>query len=218
MRAKLLILMVFSLVLARSAGALEIIAPQPDTVLGEGKVIVIGLAPKAEKGKADFGGQSTSFKVKDGSFVVALNLPAGQQEVAFTVGSETAKIKWKIDPGSKKAGYRYHPGIENEKCTSCHAEGVKLDREEPVAATCGRCHKPMDKTPVVHGPVAMGLCAACHDPHGSKEGKALRSAVLALCQDCHNQPVTETHRKNAGDSVCTKCHDPHGSAKPYMIK
>lgn len=219
MRTKSLICLVFSLLLAPAFSlALEIITPQPDSVVGDSKVVVIGLAPKADKGKVSVGDKTIPFAIKDGSFSVVIDLKPGKQEVSFNVGAETARIKWTVDPAAKKTGFRYHPGVTNDKCDNCHKPGAKLDKDEPMAETCYRCHKPMDTKTVVHGPVAMGLCAACHDPHGSSVDNSLRTPILTLCQDCHNQPVSEAHRKASTDTLCIKCHDPHGSSKPYMIK
>lgn len=218
MSRKLLILLSFILLAAPFARALEVISPQPGSILGDGKVIVIGLAGGAEKGKASFGGQSTSFKITAGAFSVVLNLPKGSQEVVFTVGNDTAKVKWDVQPGAKGKVFSYHPSVENDKCSTCHDGNAKLTKSDTVSNVCERCHKQVDKSKVLHGPVAMGLCAACHDSHGSTEDSFLRIPYKALCEDCHNQPVGEKHHKIAGDSACIKCHDPHGSSKPFMIK
>lgn len=199
------------------AYSLEIIAPSQRSVLTEGKVTVVGLAPKAEKGKAEFAGHSTSFRVKDGVFSVPLSLKPGDQTVTLVVGSETLKLDLKIDPAAKSGTYKYHPGVEGDKCGTCHGE-TRLTRDDQVSELCQHCHKDKDKGQYVHGPTAMGLCAACHDPHGSKEGKGLRMKVVDLCQDCHNQPVSEKHRKNAGDEPCNECHTPHAGSKQYMLR
>jgi len=219
MKRIILALALGMLSLPLAAHALDIVTPDPECTLAEGRITVIGHASRAEKGKAEFGGQTTTFRVKDGVWSVVLNLPAGTNDVAFTVGSETLKAKWVVDPSAKKGAFKYHPGIETEKCANCHGDNAKkLTRDDQVVEICQRCHKSSDMGQFVHGPVAMGLCAACHDTHGSTRETFLRLKIMDLCQDCHNQPVSEKHRKNAGDELCTECHNPHASSKQFMLR
>lgn len=202
---------------AFEARALEILAPHGDSVVKEGRVVVIGKS-SAPKGKAVYNGQSTSFRVKDGYWSVALNLKPGTHEVAFEAGGEEVRVRWTVDPEAVKGFYRYHPGVEAEKCANCHEGGYALTGDDSVAPLCNRCHKAFDKEEFVHGPVAFGQCAVCHDAHGSARANALRLPPVELCQDCHNQPVSKKHRDEAGEEVCTECHNPHSSAKPFMLR
>ncbi len=206
-----------ALIMASRAAALEIIAPADGSSVADGKVIIIGLAPRAESGKVEFSGQTTSFKVKDGSFSLAVSLPPGPNTLTVTTGSEKIPLKIDVAGPAAKNLYKYHPDVSMEKCKSCHDAGKRLSRNDSVADVCVRCHKTEEKQ-YAHGPFAMGLCTACHDPHGSANGKDLRLAPLELCNDCHNQPVTEKHRKIAGDDICTDCHNPHSSAKQFMVR
>lgn len=199
------------------AFAVEIVAPLDGAVLKEGKVVFIGTARKAESGKVEFGGRSTSFRVKDGSFSFSVSLPEGEHSLTFNTGKESATIRVKIDPGAGKEAYRYHAEVPGEKCKACHEEGKPFAKMDTATEVCSRCHKREDKQ-YTHGPFAMGFCSECHDPHGSSLENNLKMPVVALCNDCHNQPVSEKHLKNAGDRLCTTCHDAHTSGKQFMLK
>lgn len=199
------------------ASALEVIAPRPDSVVREGRVVVIGKS-SAPKGKASYDGQSTSFRVKDGFWSVAINLKPGVHEVGFESGGEEVKVRWTVDAEAVKGVYQYHPGVEGEKCANCHEGGFAITRDDSLAPLCTRCHKALDREEYVHGPVALGQCAVCHDTHGSALPHFLRMPPLELCQDCHNQPVSKKHRDEAGEEECTECHNPHSSMKPFMLR
>lgn len=206
-----------SLLLPAAALALELVAPAPDCVLRDGRVLVVGKAAKADKGKVDFDGKATSFRIKDGTFTVALDLGPGAHEVRFTAGDETLVTKWQVDPAAKAGFYTYHPSIKSAACKDCHDEGTPLlNAAENVSAVCRRCHPAYDDK-FVHGPVAMGLCAACHNSHGAVTPHLLRMSTEDLCADCHNQPITEKHSKNEGGE-CLGCHNPHSSQKQFLAR
>lgn len=218
MRIQALLLAFLILTLSLAAQALELVAPATSCTLREGKVQVIGKAPKADKGKVEFSGQSTSFRVKDGVFTVALNLGPGQHEVRFTVGEDTLVAQWNVDAAATEGVFVYHSDVDAANCKSCHDEGARLPvASDNVSAICYRCHNSFDKLPFVHGPVAMGLCVACHQPHGSANPRLLRIPRQELCTDCHNQPTTASHREFTGEQ-CQNCHRPHGSDKHFFLK
>lgn len=219
MRHLALTALILPLLLIPSAGfAFEVLAPAPESVVKDGRLIVIGSGAKGEKGKAEYGGKSTSFRIKDGSFSFPLSLAEGSHEVSIQIGDDKKTINWKVDSKAAKGIYKYHPELTNDKCRSCHDEGVKLTRDDQLAELCSRCHPKQDRASFVHGPVAMGLCAACHDPHGGKYARNVRLEIRELCADCHNQPVSKKHRDEAGDESCTECHHPHASSKQYMLR
>lgn len=214
---KLAALLFTVLMTASSASALEIVSPSDGALLREGKVVFIGVARKAETGKLEYGGRTTSFRIKDGSFSLVVSLPAGEHRLTFNAGRESAAIKIKVDPKADKGAYRYHAEVSAEKCKACHDEDKPFAKMDSAAEVCVRCHKTEEKR-YTHGPFAIGLCAECHNPHGSSLDKYLRLAVVELCNDCHNQPVSEKHRKNAGDDLCTDCHAPHASDKQFLLR
>jgi predicted CXXCH cytochrome family protein len=114
-----------------------------------------------------------------------------------------------------------------EDCSSCHTqEKGNLHRFKAVAAigqVCASCHevkKATDK--FVHGPVAVDDCLACHDPHGSANGKLLKTAGARLCEGCHEEMTAKlaskryTHAPVKTD--CVGCHNPHASPFKYQLK
>jgi predicted CXXCH cytochrome family protein len=61
----------------------------------------------------------------------------------------------------------------------------------------------------LHPPVVEDdSCANCHDPHASGEA-LLRTAVPALCAECHAEILAQGHQDELEE--CTQCHDPHQS-------
>jgi len=198
--------------------ALELLAPAPACALAPGRVVVIGRAAQAERGTVEWSGGSTSFRVREGRFTVALNLDPGAQKVIFRVGDEVLEASWKVGSGAEVDRYVYHPKTGEGECAACHEPGQPPAAGENVSARCYTCHTTFELRRFVHGPTAMGLCTACHDPHGSLLPAFLRFPEAELCTYCHNQPVTQSHRKDAGDARCTSCHDPHGTNRPFHVK
>ena len=110
--------------------------------------------------------------------------------------------------------------LTGRRCANCH-DGHASQREallrDEQKALCLSCHdKPVqaydghtipDMRPAVserkflHGPVRTGQCSACHDVHGSDNGRLLRAAFptkfyeafdftnYALCFQCHNSGI-----------------------------
>lgn len=153
-----------------------------------------------------------------------------------------------LSPGAKPWAVS-HPALD-EGCPTCHAphvaEGPRL-LATAQAALCASCHE--DKSlndqgepwSSPHRPVATGLCASCHGPHGSDQPALLLKPSTALCNTCHAEPHVRhltveldpfTGRPvNAGavslpqgfpvtkkDGVmgCVGCHRPHGSDNPTL--
>jgi predicted CXXCH cytochrome family protein len=179
---------------------------------------VIGTAPEAAEGTVQWQGQSTAFRVRDGRFTVTLDLRPGTHNVRFTTKESSLEAEWKIDPKAQFETYFYHPKVTERECQACHEPQSPPEAGTDVAAICGECHSTYQFRRHVHGPVGMGLCAACHDPHGSPRAGFLRFESNELCGYCHNQPLTESHRRTSGDTPCMTCHDPHGTNRPYQLK
>ncbi len=214
---------VFCVVVALSipltASALELLSPLDDCTLTEERVRVVGSGPDGERGKISFGGRETSFRVKNGRFTTALNLGQGTHEVTFTLAGETLVANWIVAPKAGKGAYEYHPRMDKrDECSACHEETVTIEPDSDVGKICSRCHSKMDEKRYVHGPTAMGMCSACHDPHGSIYPTYLRYDPETLCVECHNQPITGEHTAQAGDDLCTDCHNPHQSDKKFLLE
>ncbi len=74
----------------------------------------------------------------------------------------------------------------------------------------------------MHGPVAVGDCMTCHDPHGGANPKLLRAKGSALCETCHVEMkarLAESRFQHAPvPEDCTKCHNPHSSPFKYQLR
>ncbi len=124
-----------------------------------------------------------------------------------------------------------HGPVAVGECTVCHLpinkqemyDGKKHKFELAAQGQnlCYTCHERKDTEKVVHGPIALGLCTFCHDPHQSPYRYRLRASPPSqLCFLCHPNDKTiekEVHGPVAvGD--CVACHDPHTSPYQYRLR
>ncbi len=89
----------------------------------------------------------------------------------------------------------------------------------PATALCRNCHRdPLLATPArevgsgLHGPVAAGLCQACHLPHRSRQPSLLRSPAAEVCGGCHLTSSLLPEHPGEG-RACLECHDPHAPGR-----
>lgn len=131
----------------------------------------------------------------------------------------------------------HRPAARQWRCLICHQyKAVETDlspdnpikfmvnQEEGVAPICFKCHKKMQKKigtlEYVHGPIGMGACNLCHNPHGSHFKHLLQDKISKLCINCHEfqenleEPVVHQAIRTKG---CTACHDPHGSMHRFQL-
>ncbi len=113
--------------------------------------------------------------------------------------------------------YEYHFKDSAYDCAACHSGGEKNCYETSGMESngCYKCHNRVDKDEWVHGPVGIGQCSPCHDPHGSKDAKFLLRKGDKLCTYCHEEDRVEKHEASKN---CTSCHDPHGGADMALLK
>lgn len=120
----------------------------------------------------------------------------------------------------------YHEALRTEEgCAHCHAvhsSPYPKMLKQPVKQLCMSCHdKPIPRTDGtalpgmgkklansthLHGPLAEGNCAACHDPHGAVTFSLLRdpypktfyapwdSTAYSLCFRCHDAGAFSTEK------------------------
>ena len=93
---------------------------------------------------------------------------------------------------------------------------------KPLAELCITCHA--DKTrqfPQMHGPVAVGECAECHDGHRSAYPHLLLKPVptVVLPMPRPNAPGRKTWGcpRPSDDADCTNCHNPHGGKDRFFL-
>lgn len=111
-------------------------------------------------------------------------------------------------------------------CNKCHIGGMNSGQRELVEAMpylCYSCHTNYHEAGAyLHGPVSVGDCVFCHDPHRSKYIHLQKAPQPKLCYQCHvtaNMALIPGHlQMQDTDTICTNCHDPHVSSKRYLLK
>lgn len=73
----------------------------------------------------------------------------------------------------------------------------------------------------MHGPVVVGECTACHDPHQSPHPLRLKEEGNKLCFMCHleKEELFETASliHPPAKENCGNCHDPHSTSNSYRL-
>lgn len=126
--------------------------------------------------------------------------------------------------GQKPAWYVHEP---QKDCTNCHRKqstgGFSSQTRliVPAPQLCYKCHDdPTVSASFVHGPVAVGQCLFCHNPHRSKVEHLLREAEPKLCYLCHDASMIELIPAHLTQqtSACTDCHYPHSGPTKALLK
>lgn len=133
---------------------------------------------------------------------------------------------------------QHQPASVEWLCLQCHLSEAKKStwsKDQPLRFTvenandisllCYTCHSNIEEQvntlPYVHGPLGMGACNLCHDPHASKWPKLLKNNATILCASCHDmlsilsQPFVHGVLDAQG---CIACHNPHASSHPLQLK
>lgn len=115
---------------------------------------------------------------------------------------------------------------QGRRCSLCHDPLDKGKRATSQAARripgiCYGCHEDYTESGLhVHGPVAVGACDFCHDPHVSSYDALLKDPEPELCYRCHDQKSIESvlaHRTDMS-SGCMPCHEAHSSSKKKLLR
>ena len=122
-------------------------------------------------------------------------------------------------------------GSEHEpwrKCEGdCHGQRTQksFSRQvylsEKIPALCYSCHTDYTvSSTFVHGPVVVGDCLFCHNPHRSKNKYLLKTPVPDLCFQCHEKGVVESISGHMVESAakCNECHEAHTSSVRTLLK
>jgi predicted CXXCH cytochrome family protein len=136
-----------------------------------------------------------------------------------------------IDRGSHR-----HSTTVNQQCMACHQQsldpwriGLPTQRTRDLCLGCHTGRASWFNNKVVHGPINLGGCSLCHDPHGSNHSQQLwAGGALDLCIACHSdmaqlvmaireRKIPYVHNVLTGPG-CVACHDPHASDQIYMLK
>jgi predicted CXXCH cytochrome family protein len=118
--------------------------------------------------------------------------------------------------------YEHEPASDRKKCGECHDLKASFRLFKPVAELCITCHQETTREhPRMHGPVAVGDCAACHEAHRSPYRHVLRAPAPKLCLTCHEStPAGESTlgcKRASDEAACTTCHSAHGARDPFFL-
>jgi len=133
------------------------------------------------------------------------------------------------DRGRVSVRYEHPSGKE---CNNCHVAGqrrkslemlsmAQVNLVSPVPGLCYNCHTDYSNTGVVvHGPVAVGQCLFCHDPHQAPNRYLLKRAVPQLCYLCHDRQMIESIADHPSDALsgCLGCHEGHSASTKGLLK
>jgi predicted CXXCH cytochrome family protein len=123
--------------------------------------------------------------------------------------------------------YSSHGMLNRKDCFVCHEErGRTYAISGDDAKLCAKCHDSRGTAKHVHGPVAIGSCTVCHDPHGQTNPAFLVRSGEDLCFQCHAEGDVLRHllgkNSSGGDFLrtkgCTYCHDPHQSDRKFLLR
>lgn len=108
-------------------------------------------------------------------------------------------------------------------CANCH-DMTKIPRwatpefvKEPLQL-CYDCHPGSNysgSVDYVHGPVAIGDCMRCHNPHRSRQRYLLKLPVPDVCYQCHEKADIKSIADHSTEllSECLECHVGHSSSE-----
>ena len=114
-----------------------------------------------------------------------------------------------------------------KNCTNCHDKSRQRNMspqtylKTPVPQLCYNCHSDYrSSAQYVHGPVAVGQCLYCHNPHASQIKHLLIESEPELCYKCHDQYAVELIPGHYSKqmSICTNCHNPHSSSIRSLLR
>lgn len=189
--------------------------PESEAVLAPGKSLFIGKVCGETRGEVTLilgNGKKVKADLRDGVFYKEVDLENGENrvEIAFP-GTKPVAVSFLV---KNDGDYRYH--IAKMACGDCHRQGFSVS--QPDDSICYRCHDKKDDKKFVHGPLAGGACAVCHEPHGSRNAYFLKDDTRVLCISCHDQSSSRTHVFSGKNKKCEKCHNPHSSEEPNFLR
>ena len=139
-------------------------------------------------------------------------------------------------PSIVNQGRWKHSTTINQQCLSCHQQSVKPWKigfpAVKIQEICFSCHtreRSWLNGKVIHGPLILGGCTLCHNPHGEDYPFMLwADGSLTLCIACHSDKgnlVNEKKEKRPPfvhgiifGKGCVACHDPHAADEQFMLK
>jgi predicted CXXCH cytochrome family protein len=162
---------------------------------------------------------------------------------------------------------KHFPKPQDGMCDGCHVPHYSRQsklQKQPQPQECLNCHdkdiraadghtitnmaKLLQENPEQHGPIRLGACTACHQPHGSKQKNLLiadypldfyapfKEDLYTLCFTCHSSDIVlkkenaptgfadgaknlhALHVNQEKGRTCRACHEVHASREPFHIR
>jgi len=135
--------------------------------------------------------------------------------------SEAASGDWEENKNKKKETRSAHRPWKEKNCLACHDFQADNKLRLPKNKICYLCHKNLIQGKYVHGPVAVGACLACHNPHSTGHPYLLRRSLKTICFKCHleKRQAQRMHERVISHGMyCVDCHDPHSGNMHYFLK
>jgi len=148
--------------------------------------------------------------------------PLGQEGLEEELANFNSQDITQTSP--ETAWYVHEP---RKDCTICHGKrrqqgfSSQTYLTSPIPKLCYDCHTDYTASvPFIHGPVAVGQCLFCHNPHKSKIEHLLKESVPKLCYLCHDINAVELipAHLTQQQSECMNCHNAHGSSAEALLK
>jgi predicted CXXCH cytochrome family protein len=214
--------------------AIELLAPANNAVVDRLPVPLIGTVsdPRLAEVTVEINDERIILSVSKRAFSTMLTLREGINTIRISgSGVVPAVLNILFSPALPKEMtyrlYRSHGAFNRKDCFTCHdasTGGWTISLED--AAMCAKCHERRAPAKFVHGPVAIGSCTVCHDPHGQTRPSFLTASGEALCFRCHTESDVLKHiatlPEKAGalfrDKGCVYCHDPHQADRKYLLR
>lgn len=187
-------------------------------------VLTVNDGPPMAPLKVDDGVYHFRTKLALGLNILELSGSKGGEAVTESVGFfRASKIGMRIRSPFPK--YVLHDEQTEAPCNRCHQEDSADDSTDDIIAMnsrCLKCHNPLVSQKYVHGPIAVGTCAICHDFSSEPSKYQLVRESFELCLVCHIKKTTALKEKEfthgpLGAGLCDICHEPHSSPNDAQL-
>jgi predicted CXXCH cytochrome family protein len=218
----------------RPANAFEILTPSNNAIVNKLPTPLIGMISDAsvDTVRVEMNDDNFHLSVKKGVFSTILSLREGVNVIRLSapeVLPTTLNLFYNpsIPENMSYRLYRSHGIVTKNDCSFCHEKSPNSFRiDSNNSQLCSKCHERQDGEQYVHGPVAVGSCTVCHDPHGSTNLSLLVEKGEDLCFQCHMAADALRHLMVQGaedqsflrDKGCGFCHDPHSSDRRFLLR
>lgn len=211
---------------------IDVAAPPSGAVVHERYVPLLGRAEALPGSylEVSINGARFPLRVEKGTFHTRLSLQEGTNlvEIRFQ-GVNLWRGELFLAAGEAEGTvydrtFYGHQTSSLAECLSCHGGddgSVFSTVVKTGSGLCYQCHDTFEEKRYLHGPLAVGECDACHDPHGGIGPNHLHAEEVKLCRSCHGDDEVLGHnggREALAGGNCSSCHDPHQSNGRFLIR